>query len=160
MSASEEQGPSARRRWRGSVAGAVAGVVVAAAIVVPSAIASSGQSGAACAGGKGARALVAPGAAAGKPAPPPPGSVPHQFLDAVAQLQQDGTISAAQARTVDAAIESGRIDLQKMVAGHVLTAAQMKAVNDRLVAVKTGLANQAQASGSQSGSAAHSTAGG
>jgi hypothetical protein len=152
MSASEEQVPSARRRWRAPVTGAVTGLVVAAAIVVPSAIASSGQSRAACAGGKSARELVAPGAAAGKPAPPPAGSVPHQFLDAVAQLQQAGTITAGQARTLDAAIQSGRIDPEKLVADHVLTAAQMKAVGDRLVAVKMGLASQAHASGSQSGS--------
>ena len=133
--------PSPRRRWRAPAIGAATGLVVAAAIVVPSAIASSGQSTATCA--KSARALVASGAVAGKPAPPPPGSVPHQFLDAVAALQQDGTITAAQARTVDAAIESGRIDSDKMVADHVLTAAQMKTVNDKLIAIKMSLAQAA-----------------
>ena len=165
MSPSEEQGPSSRGRWRKAMSGpgrwrapaigAATGLVVAAAIVVPSAIASSGQSAGSCAAGKTARALVASGAVAGKPAPPPPGSVPHQFLDAVAQLQQAGTITAAQAHTLDAAIESGRLDPDKMVADHVLTAAQMKTVNDKLVAIKMSLANAAHAgdSASKSGSA-------
>jgi hypothetical protein len=124
--------------------------VVAAAIVVPSAIASSGQRPVSCVATKSARALVASGAVAGKPAPPPPGSVPHQFIDAVTQLQQAGTITAAQAHTLDAAIESGRIDPDKLVAEHVLSAAQMKTVNDKLIAIKMSLAGQSQASGSAS----------
>jgi len=164
MSASEEQGPSPRRRrrvplagtgrWRAPAIGAATGLVVAAAIVVPSAIASGGQSSGACPA-KSARALVASGAVVGKPAPPPPGSVPHQFVDAVAALQQAGTITAAQARTLDAAIESGRIDPDKMVADHVLTAAQMKTVNDKLIAIKMSLAQAAHGgvSVTQSGSA-------
>lgn len=120
--------------------GSLTGLAVAAAIVVPSAIASGGGSSGPCVAGKAARAAIAADA---KPAPPPPGSVPHQFLDAVAQLQQAGTITAAQAHAVDAAIESGRIDPDKMVADHVLTAAQMKTVNDKLIAIKMSLASQA-----------------
>lgn len=165
MSDVDEQGPSPRARWRAAVSGAgrwrapaigaATGLVVAAAIVVPSAIASGGQSAGPCTAGKSARALVASGAAAGKPAPPPAGSVPHQFLDAIAQLQQAGTITVAQAHTLDAAIESGRIDPDKLVADHVLSAAQMKTVNDKLIAIKMSLASAAHggAAASQSGSA-------
>jgi hypothetical protein len=127
------------------------GLAVAAAIVVPSAIASSGHSSGSCPAGKSARAAVVPSAAASKLADaaskpaPAPGGVPHQFIDAIAQLQQAGTISAAQARTLDAAIESGRIDPGKLVADGVVTAAQMKAVNDKLIPIKMGLAAQAHA---------------
>jgi hypothetical protein len=124
------------------VTGAVTGLIVAAAIVVPSAIASGGGSSKPCVAAKSARAVVA---SDGKPAPPPPGTVPHQFLDVIAQLQQAGTINAAQAHTLDGYIESGSMDAKKVVADGVLTAAQMKAVNDRLVAVKMSLAQQAHA---------------
>jgi len=61
----------------------------------------------------------------------------------VAALQHAGTITAAQARTLDAAIESGRMDSDKLVADHVLTAAQMKTVNDKLIAIKMSLAQAA-----------------
>jgi hypothetical protein len=73
---------------------------------------------------------------------------------AVAQLQQAGTISAAQARMLDTDIESGSINPKQLVADGVVTASQMQAVNDRLVAVKMGLAAQAHdnASASESGS--------
>lgn len=138
MSASDDPRPSSGARWRAPAIGAVTGLVVAAAIVVPQAIASSGHSSGQCVAGKSARALVSP--SQGKPAPPSPGSVPHQFLDAIAQLQQAGTITAAQAQTLDTAIESGRIDPDKLVADHVLTADQMKTVNDKLVAIKMSLA--------------------
>ena len=96
MSPSEGRRLFAGGRWRAPAIGAVTGLMVAAAIVVPSAIAAGGQSSGPCVAGKSARALVA--AANGKPAPPPPGSVPHQFLDAIAQLQQAGTITATQAQ--------------------------------------------------------------
>lgn len=144
MSATDEPRPSSRARWRAPAIGAVTGLVVAAAIVVPSAIASSGTSSGPCVAGKAARAMAA---AHGKPAPPPPGSVPHQFLDAIAQLQQAGTITASQAQTLNAAIESGSIDPDKMVADHVVTAAQMKAVNDKLIAIKMSLAAAAHPGG-------------
>lgn len=169
MSDVDKQGPSPRGRWRAPAVGsgrwrapavgAATGLVVAAAIVVPSAIASSGQRPLSCAAAKSARALVASGAVAGKPAPPPPGSVPHQFIDAVTQLQRAGTITAAQAHTLDAAIESGRIDPDKLVAEHVLSAAQMKAVNDKLVAIKMSLAGPANAGDSASQSASAKGAG-
>jgi hypothetical protein len=145
MSASDDPRPSSRARWRAPAIGAVTGLAVAAAIVVPSAVAAGGHSSGPCVAGKSARALVS--AADGKPAPPPPGSVPHQFLDAIAQLQQAGTITAAQAQTLDTAIESGRIDSEKLVADHVLTADQMKAVNDKLIAIKMSLAAAAHPGG-------------
>jgi len=129
MSFQEAQGGSARRRWRAPVVGAVAGLAVAAAIVGPAALADNG-------GGSGSTTHA-------KAGPPAPGGVPHQFLDAVAQLVQGGTISAAQGHAVDAQIETGSMDPDQMVARGVLTAAQMAAVNDRLVAVKKGLAAQA-----------------
>ena len=151
MSAPEEQ-PASRSRWRAPAIGAVTGLAVAAAIVVPSAIAAGGQGSRPCVAGKSARAVASSAVgssgavasklaavAAGKPAPAP-GGVPHQFIDGIAQLQQAGTISAAQARTLDAAIESGRIDPDKLVADGVLTAAQMKAVNDKLIPIKMSLA--------------------
>lgn len=161
MSAPEEQ-PTSRSRWRAPAIGAVTGLAVAAAIVVPSAIAAGGQGSRPCVAGKSARAVASSvagasklaDAAAGKPAPaadkpaPAPGGVPHQFLDGIAQLQQAGTISAAQARTLDAAIESGRIDPDKLVADGVVTAAQMKAVNDKLIPIKMSLAAAAHAGSS------------
>jgi hypothetical protein len=109
--------------------GAVAGLAVAAAIVGPAALADSG-------GNAGAPARAK---AAGTPAP---GGVPHQFLDAVNQAVQAGTINAAQARVLDAHILAGRIDPEALVRAGVLSAAQMQTVNDRLIAVKKGLAAQ------------------
>jgi hypothetical protein len=150
MSGSEGQRPSSAGRWRAPLIGAVTGLIVAAAIVVPSAIAAGGNNSGPCIAGKSARAAASSDAGAGKAAPPAPGTVPHQFLDVIAQLEQAGTISAAQARTLDADIESGSIDPQKVVADGVLTAAQMKTVNDRLIAVKMSLAAQAHAGGSSS----------
>ena len=154
MSASEGQSPSSRGRWRAPAIGAVTGLAVAAAIVVPSAIASGGHSDGKCVTGKSAPAIAARSAAAGKSVAAPAGGVPPQFLAAVAQLQQSGTISAAQARTLDADIESGSIDPKQLVATGVVTAAQMKAVNDRLIAVKMGLAAQAHGGSSASQSKA------
>lgn len=148
MSGSEGQRPSSAGRWRAPVIGAVTGLIVAAAIVVPSAIAAGGSNSGPCIAGKSARAAAS--SDAGKAPPPAPGTVPHQFLDVIAQLEQAGTISAAQARTLDADIESGSIDPQKVVADGVLTASQMKTVNDRLIAVKMSLAAQAHAGGSSS----------
>jgi hypothetical protein len=129
MSSEAHEG-SSRRRWRAPVIGAVAGLAVAAAIVGPAALADNG-------GGSRPPAKTKP---AGSPAP---GGVPHQFIDAVAQLVQAGTIDAAQGRAVDAQIETGRMDPEQMVSRGVLTAAQMATVNDRLIAVKKGLASQA-----------------
>jgi hypothetical protein len=123
----EAQGPSGRPRWRAPVVGAVAGLIVAAAIIGPAALADSGGS-----GGTPAKA--------GQTAAPPPNGVPRQFLDAVAQLVQSGTIDAAQGRAIDAQIETGSMDPGRMVARGVVTASQMAAVNDHLVAVKKGLA--------------------
>jgi hypothetical protein len=150
MSPSEGRRLFSGGRWRAPAIGAVTGLAVAAAIVVPSAIASGGQSAkpcvvsqaqAAAASGK-AQTAAASGKARGVPAP---GGVPHQFIDGIAQLQQAGTISAAQARTLDADIESGSINPQKLVADGVVTAAQMKAVNDKLIPIKMGLAAAAHA---------------
>lgn len=143
MSASDDPRPSSRARWRAPAIGAVTGLAVAAAIVVPSAVAAGGQSSGPCVAGKAARAAVT---SDDKPAPPPAGTVPHQFLDGIAQLQQAGTITAGQARILDADIESGSIDPHKLVADGVVSAAQMKAVNDKLIPIKMGLADQAHAS--------------
>jgi hypothetical protein len=154
MSDSEGQSPSSRGRWRARAIGAVTGLAVAAAIVVPSAIAAGGQSDGKCTAGKSAPATASRTAAAGKAAHATAGGVPPQFLAAVAQLQQAGTISATQARMLDTDIESGSINPKQLVASGVVTASQMQAVNDRLVAVKMGLAAQVHdnASASQSGS--------
>jgi hypothetical protein len=126
------------------VIGAVAGLAVAAAIVGPAALADNGGGGAAAR----AKAAGAPPATAAPYGPkqrgtPAPGGVPHQFTDAIAQLVQAGTITAAQGRTLDAQIESGSMDPQQMVSRGVLTAAQMAAVNDRLIAIKKSLAASA-----------------
>ncbi|HEY6522113.1 MAG TPA: hypothetical protein VIY10_00020, partial [Solirubrobacteraceae bacterium] len=151
MSGSEEQRPSSGRRWRAPVVGAATGLVVAAAIVVPSAIAagahsagrSAGRSAGQCVASKSARAIASANATGGKVGAPA-GRVPDQFAAAIAQLRDNGTITAAQALTLDAAIESGSINPQQLVADGVVSAAQMKRVNDRLVAIKMGLAAQAQ----------------
>ena len=128
---SEAQGGSSRRRWRAPVVGAVTGLAVAAAIVGQSALASSGSSSRHPAA-KPAPRLAANGA--GNP-----------FVAVVAQAVQAGTITEAQARVLDAHILAGRIDPDALVAAGVLSAAQMQAVNDGLVAVKKGLASQAHA---------------
>lgn len=126
----DTEGGSGRQRWRAPVVGAVAGLAVAAAIVGPAALADSGSG--AGSGGRPKSGVPAPG-------------TPHQFLDAVAQLVQAGTINAAQGRALDAQIETGSMDPQKMVSRGVVSAAQMAVVNDRLVAVKRGLAAQVHA---------------
>jgi hypothetical protein len=144
MSGSEGQHPSSRRRWRAPAIGAVAGLAVAAAIVVPSAIAAGGQSAGSCAATKSTRAIASSRAPAGGGASP--------FIAAVARLEQAGTIDASQARVIDADIQSGSIDPDKLVADGVVTAAQMKAVNDRLVAIKMGIAAQVHASNTTSSS--------
>jgi hypothetical protein len=120
------------------VIGAVAGLAVAAAIVGPSALADSG-SGSGGAAKAGAKVTAHDVKQRGAPAP---GGVPHQFTDAVAQLVQAGTITAAQGRALDAQIETGSMNPDQMVARGVLSAAQMAKVNDRLVAVKKSLAPQ------------------
>ncbi len=142
MSASQPQSPSSARRWRAPAIGAVTGLAVAAAIVVPSAVAAGGQNAGPCLASKSARANVAAPATAGTAAGAHTGTVPSEFPAAIAQLQQAGTINATQARTLDAGIESGSINPKQLVDDGVLTAAQMKTVNDRLVAIKMGLAAQ------------------
>lgn len=144
MSASQPAQPSPRRRWRAPAIGALTGLAVAAAIVVPSAIASGGQSSGPCVASK-AQAAASDASGSKARGVAAPGGVPHQFIDAIAQLQQAGTITAAQAQTLDADIESGSINPQKLVADGVVTAAQMKTVNDKLIAIKMGLAAQAHA---------------
>jgi hypothetical protein len=138
---SDARAGSGWHRWRAPVIGAAAGLAVAAAIVGPAALADSGGNAGAAAK---AKAAGAPGTAAPHVAKqrgtPAPGGVPHQFTDAIAQLVQAGTINAAQGRALDAQIETGSMDPQRMVSRGVLTAAQMAAVNDRLVAVKKSLA--------------------
>ncbi len=156
MSGSEGQRPSSGRRWRAPLVGAATGLVVAAAIIVPSAIAagahSAGRSAGQCLASKSARAIASANATGGKVGAPA-GRVPDQFAAAIAQLRDNGTITAAQALTLDAAIESGSINPQQLVADGVVSAAQMKTVNDRLVAIKMGLAAQAQTQASSSASA-------
>jgi len=142
---SEAQGSPRSRRWRAPVIGAVAGLAVAGAIVGPAALADNGGGGAA-ARAKAAGAPPATGAPYGvkQRGTPAPGGVPHQFTDAIAQLVQAGTITAAQGRALDAQIESGSMDPQQMVARGVVSASQMAAVNDRLISIKKSLASQAQ----------------
>lgn len=145
---SDAEGRSARQRWRAPVIGAMAGLAVAAAIVGPAAFADSGS------GGGGATSTGATAHAVKHHGTPPPNSAPHQFTDAVAQLVQAGTITAAQGRAVDAQIETGSMDPDQMVARGVLSASQMAAVNDRLVAVKKSLGAQAQSQTPPGGDAA------
>jgi uncharacterized surface protein with fasciclin (FAS1) repeats len=113
------------------VAGAVTGLVVAAAIVGQSALASNGASSRHAAAKPTAKAAAA--------------AAPNPFVAVVAQAVQAGTINAAQGRVLDAHILAGSIDPGALVAAGVLSAAQMQTVNDRLVAVKKGLAAQAHA---------------
>ncbi len=132
MSSEASRSGSSARRWRAPVTGAAAGLAVAAAIVGPSALASSGGD-----RSKSAHAVASHSAAAGGAASP--------FLAAVAAAVQAGTIDGAQARVLDADIEAGSIDPKALVDRGVLTDAQMRAVSDRLVAVKLGLAGQVHA---------------
>ncbi|HYZ79669.1 MAG TPA: hypothetical protein VE571_00290 [Solirubrobacteraceae bacterium] len=143
---SDAQGGSGRRRWRAPTMGAIAGLVVAAAIVGQSALADSGGNGGTPATAKAASAPGTDKQGGGQAA----GDTPRQFLDAVAELVQAGTISAAQGRAVDAQIQTGSMDPQQMVSSGVLTASQMAAVNDKLSAVKQSLAAQASAQTSES----------
>jgi Asp-tRNA(Asn)/Glu-tRNA(Gln) amidotransferase B subunit len=132
---SDEQGRSGRKRWRAPVIGAMAGLVVAGAIVGQSALADSGSN-----AGTAANAKAASAPAVNKQAErPAQGDAPDQFFNAVAQLVQAGTISAAQGRAVDAQIQTGSMDPQQMVSSGVLTASQMSALNDKLRAVKQSL---------------------
>ena len=133
--------------------GAVAGLLVAAAIVGPSALASGGDTPTSppatkAAQGPGA-SCPAPDAKAqadgSKAASAAPG--PGPFLAAVAQLAQAGTINDAQARVLDAGIRAGSIDDQQLVANGTLSSAQMRAVDDRLKAVKLSLIPAGQDSG-------------
>jgi hypothetical protein len=115
------------------VTGAVAGLAVAAAIVGPSALASGG--------GGASGAATTKRAAAGAP-----GDAQAPFFAAVSDLVRAGTIDAAQGRAVDERIRAGSMDPGQMVASGVLTASQMAAVNDRLIAIKRGVAAQAHVS--------------
>jgi hypothetical protein len=126
----------------------VAGLVVAGAVIGPSAFASGGDAAAPCAGktahlsDAAARKLAAAKAAgpSSKAAGPSAGPGPGMFLEAVAGLERAGTINAAQARILDADIRAGSIDPQQLVANGTFSAAQMRAVSDRLVAIKRSLA--------------------
>jgi hypothetical protein len=140
---SDAEGRSPRQRWRAPVIGAVAGLSVAAAIVGPSALADSGGGGGAAGKTPAGAARVTVHAVKERGAPAP-GGVPHQFTDAVAQLVQAGTITAAQGRALDAQIATGSMNPDQMVARGVLSAAQMAKVNERLVAVKRSLVAQAR----------------
>jgi hypothetical protein len=139
--------------------GAVAGLAVAASIVGPSAFADNGGGAGAAARARAAKAAGAP-PATGAPygvkqrGTPAPGGVPHQFTDAIAQLVQAGTITAAQGQALDAQIESGSMDPQQMVSRGVLSASQMAAVNDRLIAIKKSLAASQQQQGDPAAAAA------
>jgi hypothetical protein len=122
------------------VVGAVTGLAVAAAIVGQSALASNDTPSRRPAAKPAARA-AAQGAA-------------NPFVAVVAQAVKAGTITGAQARVLDAHILAGSIDPGALVAAGVLSAAQMQAVNDRLVAVKQGLASQAHGGAAKEKSAA------
>lgn len=116
-------------RWRAPVTGALAGLATAAAVVGPTALASGGDSSTPCASPP---ALKAPAPDRG------PGDGP--FLAAVAQMQQAGTITAAQARVLDTDLRIGRIDTDRLVNDGTFSAAKMHTVIDRLGAIKRSLA--------------------
>lgn len=150
---------SRANRWRAPVTGAVAGLVVAAAIAGSSALASGGRAASAPATTKAALASAAPCAISGAKdratgsQAASAGPAPTQFLAAVAQLVQAGTIKAAQARVLDADIQAGSIDPRQLVANGTLSSAQMQAVSNRLIAVKRSLASASQGGGAGSGKA-------
>lgn len=131
-------------RWRAPVTGSVAGLAVAAAIVGPSALASGGGSAKPPTAGNAAHKVAhvsdATAAKAKRAGGQSAGPGPGPFLAAVAQLEQAGTINAAQARVLDADIRSGSMDTNQLVANGTLSSAQMQAVNNRLIAVKRSLA--------------------
>jgi hypothetical protein len=122
------------------VVGAVTGLAVAAAIVGQSALASNGSSSRHPAAKPAARAAATAAATAAAQ------GAKNPFVAVVAQAVQAGTINAAQARVLDAHILAGSMDPNAVVAAGVLSAAQMQTVNDRLIAVKKGLASQSHGS--------------
>jgi hypothetical protein len=70
----------------------------------------------------------------------PGGDVEQRFIAAVQSRVTDGTISQAQADTIEDQIRAGSVDSQQLIDAGVVTAAQMQAVGDSLKAVKQSIA--------------------
>jgi hypothetical protein len=119
-------GTQSSRGWPKGRLGHVA-IAVAVAAVAGAGVAAAGQ------GGGGAPPVKQPGTTA-----PSGASNPVQVAAeaAVQQLVTAGTIDASQAHAINAAIESGGIDTDAMVANGTLTQSQADAVQQRLGAVK------------------------
>lgn len=79
--------------------------------------------------------------------PPPPGSS-QPFLDAVQQLVDNGTISAAQGQVLDGEIQSGSIDTSTLAADG-FSPSQLQAVQQTLATTKESLASNATVAGNK-----------
>jgi hypothetical protein len=78
------------------------------------------------------------------PATPPQPSVERPFLNDVQQLVAGGTITAAEGRVVDGEIQAGRVDTDTLAASG-FTPTQLQAVQAALTTTKRGLAAAAHA---------------
>jgi len=136
----EQNGRFARIRY--TATGAVAALAVAGAIAGTAALAArphaKSRGHAAMTNGQ-ATKTPASGVPDKTQVPRPP--VDHQpFLDAIQQLVNNGTITAAEAEVVDHEIVSGRVDTDTL-ASSGFTAAQLQAVQQALGSAKLALAS-------------------
>ena len=134
---SEQNSRSARLRY--TATGALAALAVVAAIAGASALAAKPPA-------KRGHVAAATCAAATKtpasPVPdkthvPQPGANPQLFLNAIQQLVDNGTITAAEGQAVDREIQQGRVDTQTLSG---FTQAQLEAVQQALGNTKRALA--------------------
>ncbi len=126
-----------RARVRYTAIGALAALAIGGAILGTTALAAKPSAHAAVANCAATKDLASPAPnKAGTPAPP---VRPQAFLNDVRQLVDNGTITAAQARTVDREIVAGRVDTDTLTAGG-FTQAQLDAVQQALTSTKRALA--------------------
>jgi hypothetical protein len=131
--------PSRSARLRYTATGALAALAAVGALAGTAALAARSP---AKAHGHAAAANAPKGLGPTSPAPgkteAPQPPVNHQpFLDAVQQLLDTGTITAAQAQIVDGEIQAGTVDTATLTG---FTAAQLKAVQGALANAKRTLA--------------------
>ena len=116
-------------RLRYTAAGALAALAAAGAIAGATALAAKG-------GAPKAATSPMPTKTQGSQ----PGPSPQVFLDAIRQLVDNGTITAAQGQAVDREIEAGRVDTDTL-ASSGFTQAQLDAVQRALTNTKLSLAS-------------------
>lgn len=128
-------------RIRHMAMGAVATLAVVGAIAGTTALAAKPDSGkrghAAAANCSATKTPVSP--APSKASAPKPSASPEAFLNDIQRLRDDGTITAAEARTVDREIAAGSVDTDTLTASG-FTQAQLAAVQQALDNTKRALA--------------------